>query len=66
MGTTSEMSDLSEWPTPSLGSLSDVEPNPFLNTLVEQTRPVSPGRFSLSSIHIIPKESLEELTSEVI
>jgi len=61
----SEMSELSEWPTPSLGSPSDVELNPFLDTSEEQTGPIYPGRFSLSSVRVIPKESLEELTSEV-
>jgi len=59
------MSELSEWPTPSLGSLSDVELNPFLDTSVERTGPIYPGRFSLSSVCIIPEESLEELASEV-
>jgi len=61
----SEMSELSEWPTPSLGSPSDVEPNPFLDTSAEWTGPIYLGRFSLSSVHVIPKESLEELVSEV-
>jgi len=61
----SEMSELSEWPTPSLGSPSDVEPNPFLDTSAEWTGPIYLGRFSLSSVHVIPKESLEELISEV-
>ena len=32
----SEMLELSEWPTPSLGSPSDVEPNSFLDTSVER------------------------------
>jgi len=59
------MSELSEWPTPSLGSPSDVEPNPFLDTSAEWTGPIYLGRFSLSSVHVIPKESLEELISEV-
>jgi len=59
------MSELSEWPTPSLRSPSDVKPNPFLDTSVEQTGPIYLGRFSLSSVCVIPKESLEELTSEV-
>jgi len=31
----SEMSELSDWPTPSLGSPSDVELNPFLDTSAE-------------------------------
>jgi len=61
----SEMSELSEWPTPSLGSLLDVEPNPFLDTSAERTGPIYPGRFSLSSVCVIPEESLEELISEV-
>ena len=61
----SKMSELLAWPTPSLGSLSDVEPNPFLDTSVEQIGPIIPGRSSLSSVHIIPKESPEELVSEV-
>jgi len=61
----SEMSELSEWPTPSLRSPSDVEPNPFLDTSAEWTGPIYLGRFSLSSVHVIPKESLEELVSEV-
>ena len=65
MGTASEMLELSEWFTPSLGSLSDVKPNPFLDTSVEQTGSIFLGRFSFSSVHIIPKELLEELTSEV-
>jgi len=60
------MSELSEWPTLSLGSPLDVEPNPFLDTSVEQIRPIIPERFSLSSVHVIPKESPEELTSEVM
>jgi len=59
------MSELSEWPTLSLGSSSDVKPNPFLDTSEEWTGPIYPGRFSLSSIHVIPEESLEELVSEV-
>jgi len=59
------MSELSEWPTPSLESPSNVEPNPFLDTSVEQTRPTYLERFSLSSVHVIPKESLEELVLEV-
>jgi len=65
METTSEMSELSEWPTPTLGSPSDVELNPFLDTSVEQIGPIIPRRFSLSSIRIIPKKSPEELTSEM-
>jgi len=32
---------------------------------VERTGPIYPGRFSLSGVHIIPEESLEELASEV-
>jgi len=59
------MSELSEWPTLSLGSPSDVEPNLFLDTSEEWTGPIYLGRFSLSSVCIIPEESLEELTSEV-
>jgi len=59
------MSELSDWPTPSLGSLSDVELNPFLDTSAEQTGPIYPGRFSLSSVRVIPKELPEELASEV-
>jgi len=59
------MSELSKWPTLSLGSPSDVEPNPFLDTLTEQIRPIILGRFSLLSVHIIPKELPEELVSEV-
>jgi len=59
------MSELSDWPIPSLGSPSDVEPNPFLDTSAERTGPIYLGRFSLSSVRIIPEESLEELTSEV-
>ena len=62
----SEMSELSEWPTPSLGSPSDVEPNPFLDTLAEWTRPTYLERFSLSSVRVIPEESSEELVSEVM
>jgi len=61
----SEMLELSKWPTPSLGSPSDVEPNPFLDTLEERTGPIYPGRFSLSSVRVIPKESPEEFASEV-
>jgi len=61
----SEMSELSDWPIPSLGSPSDVELNPFLDTSVERTGPIYPGRFSLSSVRVIPEESLEELASEV-
>jgi len=61
----SEMLELSEWPTSSLGSLSDVEPNPFLDTSEERTGPIYPRRFSLSSVHVIPEESPEELISEV-
>jgi len=60
------MSELSEWPIPSLGYPSDVKPNPFLDTSAEQIGPIIPGRFSLSSVCIIPKESPEELTSEVM
>jgi len=59
------MSELSEWPIPSLGSPSDVEPNPFLDASAERTGPIYPGRFSLSSVCVIPGESLEELASEV-
>ena len=59
------MSELSEWPTLSLRSSSDVEPNPFLDTSAEQIRPIIPKRFSLSSVHVIPKELPEELISEV-
>jgi len=65
METTFEMSELSEWPTPTLGSPLDVELNPFLDTLAEQIGPIIPGRSSLSSVCVIPKESLEELISEV-
>jgi len=36
----SEMLELSDWPTLSLGSPSDVEPNPFLDTSAERTRPI--------------------------
>jgi len=60
------MSELSEWPTLSLGSPSDVELNPFLDTSVEQTRSIFPERSSFSSVCIIPKESLEELTLEIV
>jgi len=66
MEMTSEMSKLSEWPTLSLGSLSDIEPNPFLDISVEWIGPIIPGRSSLSSIYIIPKESPEELVLEVM
>jgi len=66
METTSEMSELSEWSTLSLGSLSDVKPNLFLDTSVERIGPIFPGRFSLSSVCVIPKESLAELASEVM
>jgi len=59
------MSELSDWPTPSLGSLSDVKPNPFLDTLAERTGSIYPERFSLSSVCVIPEESPEELVSEV-
>jgi len=59
------MLELSEWPTPSLGSPSDVELNPFLDTSAEQIGPIIPERSSLSSVYIISKESLEELISEV-
>jgi len=62
----SEMSELSEWPTLSLGSLSDVELNFFLDTSVEQIGPIIPERSSLSSVCIIPKESPEELASEMM
>ena len=61
----SEMSEISDWPTPSLGSPSDVEPNPFLDTSAERTGPIYLGRFSLSSVRVIPEESPEELASEV-
>jgi len=60
------MSELSDWPTQSLGSLSDVKPNPFLDTSAERTGPIYPGRFSLSSVCVIPEESPEELASEVM
>jgi len=66
METTFEMSELSEWPTPILGSPLDVELNPFLDTSAEQIRPIIPGRSSLSSVCVIPEESLEELISEVM
>jgi len=59
------MSELSKWPTPTLGSPSDVEPNPFLDTSVEQIGFIILGRSSLSSVCVIPEESLEELISEV-
>ena len=62
----SEMSELSEWPTPSLRSLSDVKLNPFLDTSVEQIEPIILERSNLSSVCIIPEESSEELTSEVM
>jgi len=58
----SEISELSEWFTPSLGSLLDVKPNPFLDTSAEQ---IIPGRSSLLSVCVIPEELLEELASEV-
>jgi len=61
----SEMSELSKWPTPSLGSPLDVKLNLFLDTLVEQIGSIILKRSSLSSVCIIPEESLEELTSEV-
>jgi len=60
------MSELSEWPMPSLGSPSDVELNPFLDASAERTGPIYLGKFSLSSVCIIPEESLEELASEVM
>jgi len=63
---TSEMSELLEWPTPSLGSFLDVKLNLFLDTSVEQIGSIIPERSSLSSVYIIPKESLEELTSEIM
>jgi len=56
IGMTSKMLELSKWPTLSL----------FLDTSVEQIGPIFPGRSSLSSVHIIPKELPEELTSEVM
>ena len=65
MEMTSEMSELSEWPTLSLGSPSNVKLNPFLDTSAEQIRPIILERSSLSSVYIIPKESLKKLTSEV-
>jgi len=65
METTSEMSELSEWFTSSLGSPSDVEPNPFLDTSAKQIGSIIPGRSSLSSVCIIPEKSPEELISEV-
>jgi len=65
MGMTSKMSELSEWPTPILGSPSDIKLNPFLDTSAEQIGPIIPGRSSLSSICVIPKELPEELTSEM-
>ena len=49
----------------SLGSPSDVKPNPFLDTSAGRTGPIYLGRFSLSSVRVIPEELLEELTSEV-
>jgi len=60
------MLELLKWPMPSLGSPSNVEPNSFLDTSVEQIGPIFLGRSSLLSVHIIPKESLKELTSEVM
>jgi len=66
MGMISKMSELLEWPTLSLGSPLDVEPNPFLDTLVEQIGPIILGRSSLSSVRVIPEESLEKLVSEVM
>ena len=65
MEMTSEMSELSEWPTLSLGSPSNVKLNPFLDTSAEQIRSIILERSSLSSVCIIPKESLKKLTSEV-
>jgi len=62
MKTISEISELSEWFTPSLGSLLDVKLNPFLDTSVEQ---IILGRSSLLSVCVIPEKLLEELTSEV-
>jgi len=59
------MSELSKWPTPSLGSPLDVEPNPFLDTSVERTGPIYPERFSLLSVYVILEELLEEFASEV-
>jgi len=59
------MSELSKWPTSSLRSPSDVELNPFLDTSAERTGPIYLGRFSLSSVYIIPEELPEELISEV-
>ena len=50
----------------SLRSPLDVELNPFLDTLVEQIRPIFLEKSSLSSICIIPKESPEEPASEVM
>jgi len=66
METNSEMSELSEWPTLTLGSLSDVKPNLFLDTSAEQIGPIILERFSLSSVCVILKELPEELASEVI
>jgi len=65
MGTTSEILELSEWPTLSLRSPLDVKPNLFLDTLVEQIEPIILRRSSFSSVCIILKELPEELTSEI-
>jgi len=40
--------------------------NPFLDTSAEQIEPIFLGRSSLLSVHIIPKELLKELKSEVM
>ena len=66
MGMTSEISELSEWPTLSLESPSNVKLNPFLDTLAEQIGPIIPERFSLLSVYVIPEELPKELASEVM
>ena len=61
----SKMSELLKWPTPTLGSPSDVKSNLFLDTSVKQIGSIILERSSLSSICIIPEELLEELASEM-
>jgi len=49
-------SDTLGFALPTLGSPSDIEPNPFLDHNADPSRPIVPGRFRLS----IPAAILEE------
>jgi len=53
-------SDTLGFAPPTLGSLSDIEPNPFLDHNIDPSGPVVPGQFRLAIPTVILEESFTE------